>query len=752
MTRLAKLQITDGTTTYDLLETTGFSLKEWRPARAPLKGDGSWSSSPMSDGRALVAARLDNAVETFSFVAAHYGQDTLTAWMQDLERLLLKGREYWTSRWQGTPVYIEARGQQETNTRYAILYNYALSGDGDPYQQPFFAIMGRTAHDEMTLILERRHWLSAPPTTDLCTKTQAGEVYKNHFRGRLKSEFVGGAYMDVCTPESAPYQLLQETGGTDYILQEDGISPLLQDAFATNYAQADECYVTNHHINLNFSDIYAFDASAGTFGLNLVLANPPFRFFTNPAGNGDMAYFGISTTSENVAPFNNIVFHLSSPWTFAAGESVAWEYWNGAGWLGPIVTQDNTSGGTDLTHSFQVAGCVSVTFAPPASWAATVINGVNAYWVRCVLTAVGAKTPPAQTSRYIYTATWPFVEIGEGYGLTGDTTDVRGDLPALGRALIHNQSGYDVNNPLTLNAGYFDRCLIGLRSLWRGSDFTPYLNLNDLYGGMTGPGQLKDAQVFLDAAESTWLDTNTAPSGRCIRYFAQTLNTLNTQFHVVLGAQSAAHYRGRFRCFIRATTSNSDLWMSLRVSSGAIDSPLYYETPLLNVSDAAAYGLNDFGIITLPVSGEDNTGALQSIYLAVKIRCNSVLAYSELWLYDIILMPIDEWFGDFSENVNGAPLVTIPSSVLHVLDVDSTRNPRRSLMSSLRGFQDDMVQTIYPPLVAGPMILQANQPQRLWFLLANYTIGWDSFSASPFVTASVRVRKVEQYTGMRGAR
>jgi hypothetical protein len=123
-----------------------------------------------------------------------------------------------------------------------------------------------------------------------------------------------------------------------------------------------------------------------------------------------------------------------------------------------------------------------------------------------------------------------------------------------------------------------------------------------------------------------------------------------------------------------------------------------------------------------------------------------------LWLYDLILMPIDEWFGDFSENVNGAPSVTTPSSVLHALDVDSTRNPRRSLMSSLRGFQDDMIQTIYPPIVAGPMILQANQAQRLWFLLANYTVGFDSFSAHPFLTASVRVRKVERYTGMRGAR
>jgi hypothetical protein len=79
------------------------------------------------------------------------------------------------------------------------------------------------------------------------------------------------------------------------------------------------------------------------------------------------------TTSVNVA-------------TARVGGSVAWQYWNGSTWASLSIT-DGTAG---LTQTGLL------TFAAPADWATTAVNGNTQYWFRAVVT--GATTDPILNS------------------------------------------------------------------------------------------------------------------------------------------------------------------------------------------------------------------------------------------------------------------------------------------------------------------------------------------------------------------
>jgi hypothetical protein len=134
------LKITDGTTTVNLINTgNGFLLSDWRPAIAPVKDDGVWQSNSLSDGRRMVLQRWDNVVETFVMHVRNCNQDDTIEQMQDLRRLLQSAVEYWTSEHKVSPVWIEARAPNETNTRYALIYSWKDGGDNNnPFAQPFF--------------------------------------------------------------------------------------------------------------------------------------------------------------------------------------------------------------------------------------------------------------------------------------------------------------------------------------------------------------------------------------------------------------------------------------------------------------------------------------------------------------------------------------------------------------------------------------------------------------------------------------
>lgn len=162
------LKITDGANTVDLLSvSSGLLLDDWTPAIAQLKGGGTYQQSTLSDGKQLVMANYDNAIETFNLKVHAGNQNAVIEHTQRVFRLLEAARSYWFTPYLTTPVWLIARAPDETNTRYAIIHNYQQSGLDNPYALPFFACTD-AALDNITLVIERGHWANVEPGTGEC--------------------------------------------------------------------------------------------------------------------------------------------------------------------------------------------------------------------------------------------------------------------------------------------------------------------------------------------------------------------------------------------------------------------------------------------------------------------------------------------------------------------------------------------------------------------------------------------------------
>jgi len=166
------LEISDGTTTISLIQPSRFKLRGWTPLRPGLKGGGVWRGSPLSDGHEIVSAQYHNTVDTFDLIANDGCQDELIELRQDLDRLLTKAREYWTTDWTTEPVWLHAKGPDETNDRYAVIHSYEMLMDDNPYSQPFYSI--DTAMDDLTLAIEHGFWQAEVPGTAVCVEASGG--------------------------------------------------------------------------------------------------------------------------------------------------------------------------------------------------------------------------------------------------------------------------------------------------------------------------------------------------------------------------------------------------------------------------------------------------------------------------------------------------------------------------------------------------------------------------------------------------
>lgn len=168
---------------------------------------------------------------------------------------------------------------------------------------------------------------------------------------------LGAAFAFVSLSKKGPITTYSARQFLDYVYLYDGVSVF-----------------TNHTVEA--------ETAAGT----------PFSIL---ADANDKLYLGKATI------FKRVVIDVT---TAAVGyTAVTWEYWNGTAWT--VLT---TAG----TADFSADG--TMTFTPPASWAKTTVNSVNAYWLRAQQTAAAPATPAT------------LVSIGRG-SLT-ENTDVAYDL------------------------------------------------------------------------------------------------------------------------------------------------------------------------------------------------------------------------------------------------------------------------------------------------------------------------------------
>lgn len=687
------LRITDGTVSdagirneVDLLsEKSGFCLTEWEPAISMLKGGGVWSDSPISDGRRLRFAKAENVREVMTFEIQDWNADALIGDTRVLRQLLEKARAWGTARWQDETVWIEAQGVGETNLRYAIIADYRTPRDGDPYQQPFCQRLALAGMSEFQLVLERRPYW-------------------------LSNEPGTGTATEISAVEAYDGRSL---GNVDSIGTRDPTT-------------ADEVYIANKRNEANLSDGWVFDASGPAFVGNLMDSALPYGLYPVPAV-GDILYWGIDTTLANSGPFSSLVFDIST--AIVQVTTIVWEYWNGA-WVA-LTVQDNTNADGAMTGvAFDTTGVKSVHWEQPSDWATVAVNAITGYWVRARVTAIGgAPTAPIQQNRDVYSIVWPYIEIQE--------SAVLGDVTALMRLLLFNRS--DRTASATAPLLWQNRIVVGLRSMSRGTDFTAYLNCSD---------EQNPTGILVSAGLNTAFVADVeSQTGRQARYSPIGAEALASRVSIGLSSAIVNGYYGTYHAFLRARQnggSAGDMTVQLEILTGT--KPLFLSSveSFVNTND---WQVLDLGQLSLPGFNVSISDAASSI--AIRLLASSVGAVPTLDFYDLIIIPVDEWAGEFSDDGTEFTSIGATSFVTRThLDVDSIVLPKLMIRAIARR-PDDSISTPYLSITSQPASLQANSRQRLW-VFSFRNVSSTDIRSEPSISDSVQIIRQQRYISMRG--
>lgn len=179
----SKFLITDGTTDTDsgirhevdlVGLVNGICIQEWSMRVAETKNGGVWADSSLADGRFLKVSKLANVQETLTLTITDWTADALADDLHLLYDLLEKARNWGPSGWSNEPVWIEAVGVNETNTRYALVHDYRTPGAGNPFDQPFWQRVLRSTINEFELVLEHEPaWRGNYPGDSDCVEISA---------------------------------------------------------------------------------------------------------------------------------------------------------------------------------------------------------------------------------------------------------------------------------------------------------------------------------------------------------------------------------------------------------------------------------------------------------------------------------------------------------------------------------------------------------------------------------------------------
>ena len=699
------LKISDGTITINFFGgvvdgniVPGFIVKSWSPALAPLKGGGVWSGSPLSDGRSLVMKQNENTIDNLTLSGSFIDQDAAIYNLQELRRLLEKAVAYWTTDWQNEPVWIETSGSAETNTRYAIIKNYSALNDPNPFAQPMFDCP--SVIDDFLISIEHGAWADQIPGSSSCLEISEGEGYR----------------VDTCDRE---------------------------------------VFITNHHKQTQLTHIYV--DNGGVFGANQV-ASTAFDLFPAVPAVNDAIYFGVSTAGEPSGPFSSLVFDIGTVQN--ALTTVTWQYWDGA-WTNFVYLRDNTNdGGDQLGDPFDTVGVAMVSWQMheiavdgPDYWATTAVNGVTGWWVRALVQVVGGgPTPPAQQNRRIYTVSWPFYEI--------DADAVAGDIDAVARHILDYQSYDDVVVSATLGDYYMipTRVFMGLRSNSRGENFTPFINLADEQNPAGITVTRYGAGGFIDAVE--------APTGRCVSWN----QAIKPEEFIVISFDNdiVTEYYGTYRAFLRLRNisgANQDQTFHLRVQDGSTFAATI-DLPRQMSVWGGYYTLLDLGKVTIPLNRATIPGQADIVpslfYISIVASYGTVLPTAVMRFYDLVLMPIDEWAGEFvgryeEQNTSDGLAYT------RMLDVDSITIPKVDLRGVNRYTEfaataavdgGEGYVSVWKSTSPSKSTIQANRTQRMWVLSDE---GYDSLVPQWRISYqeycyAIESHKKQQYLSMRGSR
>jgi hypothetical protein len=293
-----------------------------------------------------------------------------------------------------------------------------------------------------------------------------------------------------------------------------------------------------------------------------------------------------------------------------------------------------------------------------------------------------------------------------------------------------------------------NRVIAGLRSLSRGINFTSHINLANTQN---------PANVVVSTVTGAFYNEISAPAG-----VAVSVTPIVADRCVVMARIDyplSAEYHGRFHAYLRGKQVGGavgDVLVRLRVGTGTV---IVGDTSSIHDgSETAFHHLYDWDVLDLgSVFLRATLGAtdyFQSLNLQIWARGNTT---TQVNLYDLILIPADEWIGDMSD-----PQATLysnlgyrqhPTTTWRYLDANDISFPKDAYLV-LRRVVNDRVQLNWQAGWVKPPCIWPAGAQRLWFLMSEYLTS--SIPAEemgrPSTTHSVQIDRVRQYHSLRGSR
>lgn len=483
-------------------------------------------------------------------------------------------------------------------------------------------------------------------------------------------------------------------------------------------------YVRNWHRDPTIptgalTHVFRFTAAGAVFSANL-LGTPLGYTFIDAAAINNAVYFG-NDGGGSATPFPGIILQYTGTRTGTA----VWEYWTGAAWATLSVT--DSSGG------FSVAPLggdpLGVFWVHPTNWAANTVNGVSAYWVRLRMTGAGAGTPASSTNQP-YTPTWGAVTVA--------STALLGDLPSLADIWVGRQGPNSATSPATA----VRRVIMGLRRTSRDGTipFQAYWTLNDLSPG-TDTSQVGDPL---------------SPFGFSMLYNPAGAQAQARRTRIQLDSQYAMY--GTYRVFLRVRQTGGavgDIKIQFRlfVNSFTTSQEVFRsetKQPIaLNHIELIDVGKVSFPYIT-------NTQGAWSLEVWAEAANNS----SDLYVYDIITIPSDEWTGEYLTDMNGVPLGPF-SAIMSQLEVVPNNRPKFPLdaliqnVSSDNGLLANVIRSGYvqswQTIAASPPMFPPNESFKLWYLFAQLNAD-TSWTSRPDYIFETQLYGVQRYLASRGNR
>ena len=515
-----------------------------------------------------------------------------------------------------------------------------------------------------------------------------------------------------------------------YILKEDGDRIVLEDGsgFLLMEGMPYEVYVANKTNMANLTHIWQWDP--GPLWANLIDAvPPPTGLFRGAIGagvaNGAYIDFCIDSTVDDSGPFCSLVFDIGTAAAIGAATTLDWVYPTAAAAWAALPVRDNT-------NSFQTTHVNSVHWIPPTNWFETFnANGTVGYCVRCIVNGVN-MTNPSQQNRRIYTITWPRYDLA--------AADVGGDIVALVRSTADNQASDGASPDLPFNEMW-----LGLRSLDRGNNFAMHLNVAD---EQNPPGITCTAANT--AGPLAFVVNDTTPTGWDATDTITAANTLTVTWS--MDNTIMPEYWGTYHAFVRGkqhTGNPGDVLVQLitqaRPTAGGVVTALWSSTPVAFELPTVDWEMVDLGKVSLPPIGIAHP-TFDIFEVLVQVT-DAVTGTTDVTLYDLVLLPIDEWAGAFSNLKANAE---VDQGLF--LDVDSVSDPKRLITCVNRIAATGNIFTMYQVIANDHALVQANATQRMYHLFAAGDFGVPGAVSNPCISCAVWLFTNQQYLNMRGDR